>query len=167
MNNQNNEGIIIEGGVETTWVRATENSFPVELPVDLVNELTIGEKSDKHNIPTMKGFLIFIGMDAQTGHSGRIKVARSNIKPKLFRDHKYYDEFYYYKGEIQRKDSGKDSKTKFSKKEIRQIEEFYMRNIDNINLNSNSTKEEKRIDDEELYKRIYQTELSYYKNGGR
>lgn len=41
MSNENNEGIIIEGGITCVLVSAMSNSFPIELPVEFVNELTI------------------------------------------------------------------------------------------------------------------------------
>lgn len=170
MSNENNEGIIIKGGVDYTNISIIGNSFPIEIPVELVDEMTIkGGVADlsNHSIPTMDGYSIYIGVNAQSNHGGRIKVARSGGPNKNFRNHDYYDEFYYAKGKLQRKDNGKTSKTRFSKKEIRQIEEFFMRNIDVINMNSNITKQKERIDDEELFRRMYQTELAYYKNGGR
>lgn len=139
MNNENNEGIIIEGGVEV----------------------------GNYSIPTMDNYLINIRINKLSTHKGIIKVARISTPNKSFRNPDYYDVFYYYKDEVRRKDSGKTSKTRFTKKEIKQIEDFYMRNIDTINMNTDIVKEEERIDDEELYNRIYQTELSYYKNGGR
>ena len=163
MNNQNNEGIIIEGGVETTWVRATENSFPVELPVDLVNELTIvgGTNSGNYHIPTMKGLYIFIGATDNAKHQARIKVS----KTKSGLENGDYDIFYYDDGEIQH-EKGKRSKG-LKGKDIKKVEEFYYRNLDDITASSNSRKEKDRINATELYKRIYNTEYEYYKNGGR
>lgn len=163
MNNENNEGIIIEGGVETTWVRVTENSFPVELPVDLVNELTIvgGKNSGNYHIPTMKGLYIFIGSLTGAKHQGRIKVTRNHRSIKSGD----YTSFYYDDGEVQAKSykNGGD----LTSKDIKKTKEFYLRNIESINMNSNSMKQNERIDDNELYNRIYTTELEYYKNGGR
>lgn len=163
MNNENNKGIIIEGGITKVNISVTENSFPVELPVELVGELTIvgGTRNGKYHIPTMKGLYIFIGATDNAKHQGRIKVS-ANIN-SLERG-EYYT-FYYDNGEIKHKKFGNHKNLK--EKDIKRIEEFYYRNMDAINASSNAMKKNDRIDAKELYKNIYDVELEYYKNGGR
>lgn len=165
MSNENNEGIIIEGGItEITFNK--HGMFPITVPVQEI-KVYGNNVTKEHGIPTMDGFIIFIGMNAQTKHGGRIKVMRSSENDKRFRDHKLYDEFYYKDGEVKRESSDKSSKTKFSKKELKQIEDFFIRNKTDILLNSNNTPSSKRISDDELFNRIFKTEMEYYKNGGR
>ena len=163
MNNENNEGIIIEGGITKVNISVTENSFPVELPVELVNELTIvgGAHNGKYHIPTMKGLYIFIGATDNAKHQGRIKVSKT-INGLDSGD---YDIFYYDNGEIKRRKYGKHKD--LGGKDIKRIEDFYYRNMEAINASSNAMKEADRINANDLYKKIYSTELEYYKNGGK
>lgn len=165
MNNENNEEIIIEGGI-TEITFNEKGMFPVTIPIEEIK--VYGNKMDKnHGIPTMNGFIIFIGSDAQSRHGGRIKVMRSNTRNKDFKNHDYYDEFYYANGQVERIDPPKTSKTNFNKKELEKIKEFFMRNQNDILLNSNKTPYSERIDDNELFSRIFNTEMEFYKNGGK
>lgn len=165
MNNENNEGIIIEGGI-TEITFNEKGMFPVTIPIEEIK--VYGNNVTKnYGIPTMNGFIIFIGNDAHSKHGGRIKVMRSTDKNKDFRDHQLYDEFYYKNGKVERVPPVKNSKTRFSKKELKQIEEFFIRNKNDILLNSNNTPSNKRIDDNELFIRVFNTEMEFYKNGGK
>lgn len=163
MSNENNEGIIIEGGITCVLVSAMSNSFPIELPVEFVNELTIvgGAKSGQYHIPTMKGLYIFIGATDNAKHQGRIKVSRT----KSGLENGDYDIFYFDNGEIHH-EKGKNSKG-LRGKDIKRVKDFYYRNLDDITSSSNSRKEKDRISVAELYQRIYRIEHEYYKNGGR
>ena len=136
MSNEINEGIIIEGGVTKVLVSASSNSFPVELPIELVNEITIegGKKSGKYSIPTMKGLYIFIGATDNAAHQSRIKVS----KTKSGLESGNCTVFYYDNGEI--KNKGGDRSKGLSGKDIDRIKEFYYRNMDSINMSSNSMK---------------------------
>ena len=120
-----------------------------------------GTNSGNYHIPTMKGLYIFIGALTGAKHQGRIKVTR-NARTIKSGD---YTSFYYDDGEVKTKSykNGGD----LTSKDIKKTKEFYMRNIESINMNSNSMKQNKRIDDNELYSKIYNTEMEYYKNGGR
>lgn len=158
MNNENNGGIIIEGGI-TEITFNEKGMFPVTVPIEEI-KIEGGAKSrkpNKYTIPTMSGLWIMVGNSEGMKHGPRIKVSR---KKADFRNHNDYNSYNLNNEEMQIK-KGKNSG--ITKKDEIEIKSFLERNIDDIILNSNSTKKSERIDDSELYERIYRREVELYK----
>lgn len=162
MNNENNEGIIIEGGV--TEITFNEHGFfPIIKPIEEVKIQggIVRREGNKYCIPTMKGLWIMVGNSGDMQHAPRIKVSNRNVN---FKNHSMYNSYSYDNGELQ---VIRGSNSGVTKKDDKRIEEFFLRNVDDIILNSNSTKLNERIDDLELYDRIAKREIAFYEEGGR
>lgn len=123
--------------------------------VSLDTDVPYFEIKNIKEIPTMGGIKIFVG--ARTGdHSARIKVSNLNGRG-IFADINKYASVYIDKGEFHIKDTGKNSSVKLKTKEKEQIKEFYLRNINNIDEHWAGI-----INDDELVRRIHETEMRYY-----
>lgn len=157
MSNETNEGIIIKGGVSELHFN-NFGMFPITIPVEEIKiQGGVSNKSQGYYIPTMKGFWIMVGNSGDVRHSPRIKVSSRNVN---FKDHDKYNSYSYDNGEIQ-VIRGRNAGIK--KKDEKEIEEFLLRNFEDVILNSNSTKQDKRIDDQELYSRILKRESEFYR----